>query len=158
MNNPHSLELGRTYLTVTGITVTPVKLLPNQKAIFVSDEFYPTPFVTWSYGFTSEGTLTLYSGNYYQTLDQALTDESDSPEPMQLEMSFYCPDCEKLHHHEFPCYGSVQDLVEQIEDTRVHCPDCGYTFMGIHAITIYDDCTQYDLPLWHGPVQDDAWE
>ena len=156
-SSDHTLNLGHTYHTNTGTRVTPIKVLPNQKAIFVTDEFYPTPFVAWSYSLspTDPDLITLYSGSYYHYLDQALDAESNKPGPMRLLVSFYCPDCEELYHHEFSCHGSVQDLVEQIEDTRVHCPECGYVFMGIHSITMADDHTQYDLPMWHGPVPDD---
>jgi hypothetical protein len=153
MNNLPSLTLGHTYHTNTGTRVTPVKVLPNQKAIFVTDEFYPTPFVVWSYSLspTDPTVISLYSGSYYMTLDQAIDAESDKPGPMRLILSFYCPDCETMYHHEVTA-TSVQELCEQIEDIRVHCPDCGYMWMGVHALSIKDDDTEYEIPLWHGPV------
>lgn len=156
MNNLTSLNLGHTYHTNTGTRVTPIKALPNQKAIFVTDEFYPTPFVAWSYSLspTDPDLITLYSGSYYHHLDQALDAESNKPGPMRLRLSFYCPDCEEFYKHEFT-YTSVLDLVEQIEDARVSCPECGYMFMGIHSITLTDSHT-YDLPLWHGPVPSES--
>lgn len=157
MKTSTSLKLGHTYHTTTGIKVTPIKVLPNEKAVFVTDEFYATPFIVWSYKLlTNPDVISLYSGNYYPTLDQAIRQKTIKLGPMRLLVSFYCPDCEELYYHEFSCHVSVQELVEQIEDARVHCTDCGYTFMGIHSVMIADDRTQYDLPLWHGPVISDG--
>ena len=157
MNNLPSLTLGHTYHTDTGTRVTPIKVLPNQKAIFVTDEFYPTPFVAWSYSLsqTNPDLISLYSGSYYQDLNQAIDAESNKPGPMRLILSFYCPDCETMYHHEVTA-TSVQALCEQIEDIRVHCPDCGYMWMGVHTLSIKDNDTEYEIPLWHGPVTEDG--
>lgn len=153
MNKPSPLNIGTTYHTNTGTRVTPIKVLPNQKAIFVTDEFYPTPFVAWSYSLspTDPTLISLYSGSYYMTLDQAIDAESNKPGPMRLILSFYCPDCETTYNHEVTA-TSVQELCEQIEDIRVHCPDCGYMWMGVHTLSVKDDDTKYEIPLWHGPV------
>lgn len=126
MNNLNLLTLGHTYHTSTGTKVTPIKMLPNQKAIFVTDEFYPTPFVAWSYSLSQSNPdlISLYSGSYYYDLDQALNAESDNPGPTRLKLSFYCPDCDELHNYTFNC-TYVQELMEQIKDTSVHCPECG---------------------------------
>ena len=156
MNNTRTLDIGITYHADTGITVTPIKVLPNQRALFVTSEFYPTPFVAWSYSLspTDPTLISLYSGSYYMTLDQAIDAESNKPGPMRLILSFYCPDCETMYHHEVTA-TSVQALCEQIEDIRVHCPDCGYMWMGVHTLSIKDDDTEYEIPLWHGPVAED---
>lgn len=86
------------------------------------------------------------------TLDQAIDAESDKPGPMRLILFFYCPDCKTMYHHEVTA-TSVQALCEQIENIRVHCPDCGYMWMGVHALSIKDNDTEYEIPLWYGRVQ-----
>lgn len=157
MNNNRTLDIGTTYHTDSGITATPVKVLPNQRALFVTSEFYPTPFVAWSYSLspTDPTLISLYSGSYYMTLDQAIEAESDKPGPMRLLLYFYCPDCEAMYYHEVTA-TSVQELCEQIEDIRVHCTECGYAWMGIHKLSIKDNDTEYEIPLWHGPVTEDG--
>lgn len=89
--------------------------------------------------------------NNNHTLDIG-TAESNKSGPMRLILSFYCPDCETMHHHEVTA-TSVQALCEQIEDIRVSCPDCGYMWMGVHTLSIKDNDTEYEIPLWHGPVE-----
>ena len=79
------------------------------------------------------------------------TTTEEEPGPMRLILSFYCPDCETMYHHEVTA-TSGQALCEQIEDIRVHCPDCGYMWMGVHTLSIKDNDTEYEIPLWHGPV------
>lgn len=158
--NDNKLEIGTTYLTPEGVSVTPIKQLESDRALFVSDNFYPTPFIAWTYSVLQNNEILLYRGDYYTTLDRALNDigssnsDPEPPKPIRLLVSFYCPDCEYLHYQEFSC-DNVQHLAEQIEDYRVHCPGCDYTFMGIHSVRIADDDTEYDLPMWKGPVPDD---
>ena len=156
MNNHDSIDIGTTYHTDTGITVTPINLLSNQRALFVTSKFYPTPFVAWNYSLspTDPTLISLYSGSYYRTLDQAIDAESNRPWPMRFILSFYCPDCKTMYHHEVTA-TSVQALCEQIEDIRVRCPDCGYMWMGVYTISIKDNDTEYEIPLWHGPVAED---
>jgi hypothetical protein len=70
-----SLTLGTTYLSQDGFPVIPIKALPGTRALFVTEEFYPTPFVVWTYGLTSTNEIILYSGTYYPTLEEALIKE-----------------------------------------------------------------------------------
>lgn len=157
MNNIHILTPGTTYETSTSIKVTPVKVLLGNRAIFVTDAFYPTPFAAWDYDVLDDDNhkISLYNGEYYESLDKALQAESDRPGIKRLYASFYCPSCEVKHYHTFSCTNGVQKLVEHIEDVRAGCPYCGH-FMDISSCTIADDDTEYTLPIWTGPTPTDA--
>lgn len=151
-----TLDIGTTYLSTSGIAVTPIRALPGNRALFVCSEFPFTPFVVWEYYLTDNANgIEVCRGLYYRTLEDAFEAEDLKPRSKLLKVLFYCPDCEKKHRHIFCLDNTVQELVEQIEDARVTCDDCGYMFMGIHSITICDSC-EYELPLWHGPVTEDG--
>ena len=145
------LELGLTYLTDFDVTVTPIHILPNNRALFVSEEYSPTPFVSWSYVITDTNRISVYFANYYTTLKEALDAECDSSRYMRLEVSLYCPDCMEKYNHTIE-YRDVRELTMQLEDARVMCPKCGYMWMGVVNATFVDDDTTYELPMWHGPT------
>jgi hypothetical protein len=145
--------LGQTYMTEEGYTVTPIQHQPGNRALFVTDEFYPTPFVSWEYDL-SKPNIILYRGNYYKTLDEALTESKPSAQKNQdkkLRVLLYCPDCEERHTLTIDLSDTVQSIAEQIDDARIICTTCGYTFMGIPKISLIDNNTTYDMPIWHGP-------
>ena len=155
-NQKFTLEPG-TYLTQEGLVVTALRPLSSDRALFVSSDHYPTPFVSWEYKLLDANNITLCRGNYYRTLDEALKAELDAPDPIKLDVSFFCPYCETLHSTTITL-SSVHDLMTAIEDYRVVCPSCDTYFMGIHNITLRDDTVPggYDLPLWHGPVPEEV--
>lgn len=157
-NTHTNLVIGQTYLTTSGFSVIPLKQQGYDRALFVAEEFQPTPFVSWTYQIKDDNTISLYRGNYYRTLAEAMN-ETD-PEPMPItalapptfRITFYCPDCETLHRRDFSDYDSVQELVERVSDYRVRCPECGDMWMGITDITVLDESAEYSFPIWTGPV------
>lgn len=70
-----SIIVGRTYHTDTWMNVTPVKVLSNNRALFVTDETSPTPYVIWYYDLPDDynkDLISLYAGHYYSDLNRAL--------------------------------------------------------------------------------------
>lgn len=155
-NQKLTLEPG-TYMTREGLPVSALKLLSPDRALFVSSDHWPTPFVSWEYKLLDANTIELFRGRYYATLDEALKAECDNSAPIKLDLSFYCPYCETLHGETFTI-STVQELMTAIEDYRVVCPSCDTYFMGIHGITVRDNSCPggYELPLWHGPVSEEV--
>lgn len=155
-----TLEPG-TYMTREGLPVTALKILSPGRALFVSPDHWPTPFVSWEYKLLTANDIELYCGEYYATLDDALKAEcnnSKTSASIELDISFFCPHCETLHVETFTL-SNVHDLMTAIEDYRVVCPACDVYFMGIHHITVKDQTTPggYELPLWHGPVPEEVF-
>jgi hypothetical protein len=68
----YEIEPGTTYMSQDGIPVTALKQLPSSTALFVSEEYFPTPFVIWEYKLTNHNSIELYRGKYFMTLDHAL--------------------------------------------------------------------------------------
>ena len=71
MNN--KIEPGITYMH-NGIPVVALaesSRYPNV-ALFVSTEYWPTPFVVWNYTLLSDNDISLFRGEYFFTLDEAL--------------------------------------------------------------------------------------
>ena len=72
------LVIGQTYMTREGVTVTPIAEITSDKALFVSEEFLPTPFVIWNYHLERQSAkydifqIYLESGEYFFTLEEAL--------------------------------------------------------------------------------------
>lgn len=71
------LELGHAYHTDDGINVAPVKILPNNRAVFVTDDFEHVPYVIWYYHLSDddadENLIYLYNGRPYASLIEVLT-------------------------------------------------------------------------------------
>lgn len=159
--NPKPLTMATCYFTKEGLAVIPIKLSTSspERAIFVADTFHPTPFVSWEYQLNDDGTISLYRGEYFQTLDRALEVECDGPKPLRLKVSFYCPECEMTRWQDFTfdhtSDSGLLDIVRDIEDHRLICPDCGrVAWRGVTKVELHQDLISYELPLWRGPVSE----
>ena len=158
MKNPNIIP-GQTDLTPEGEVVTALRELSPYRALFVSESFCPTPFVSYLYKITLPNTIELMNPYAYATYEEAALAEVDDSGRLRLDVSFFCPYCETLHVETFTYRENVQDLMTDIEDYRVICPSCDTHFMGIHHITLRDPACPggYELPLWHGPVPEEMY-
>jgi hypothetical protein len=154
MNNNIKIIPGCTYLTKDGIAYTALRETIPGRALFVSEEFCPTPFVCAIYTVINTNEIELFCNTLYPTIESALQAECNEMEFMRLKVILYCPDCETNHEHVFPVHTSVQDIMERIEDTRLVCPHCDETFMGVRDVVLIDRDTEYELPIWRGPLPD----
>lgn len=152
MNDNIKIIPGVTYLTEFGVSVTALREVSPYRAIFVSEEFCPTPFVAYLYTIIDTNRIVLDCGNYYATYEEAVQAECDESQFVWLDVNLYCPDCDTFHKHSYMLNKPVQDFVEEIEDHRYVCEECGDTFMGISSLSMRDKDTVYDLPLWRGPL------
>ena len=73
MNNANKIEPGTTYMH-NGIPVVALakSSRDSDRALFVSTEYWPTPFVVWTYSLLSDNDIDLERGEYFFTLDEAL--------------------------------------------------------------------------------------
>lgn len=157
-----NLVIGQTYTTPGGFSVIPIKQQGYDRALFVTEEFQPTPFVSWTYQVKGDNTISLCRGNYYRTLAEAMNEAMNDtgPEPMPItalapptfRITFYCPECETYHQCDFSDYDSVQELVERVSDERVRCPECGDMWMPIIDLRVADESAEYRFPIWPGPA------
>lgn len=152
-HNENKLEIGTTYLTPDGVSVTPIKQLETDRALFVSDNFYSTPFIAWTYSVTGTNEIILYRGDYYPTLDDALADVSNSVQdtPKMLEVCFFCPSCEESTIVTTPLSGSVLSISERLSDNQF-CHICHRRCDGASHIELADKDNIYTFPLWRGLV------
>lgn len=153
-NNPTlALEAGATYMSNEGVPVTALKVISDDYALFVSEEFFPTPFVLWTYKLSSNNIIELYRGKYFVTLDSALScieQMQNRDSGVELKVYPYCPECGEAHLFYVELDNSAQLITEEIADKLV-CPKCGKQ-IGAHKIAIRDADTYYELPLYHGPT------
>ncbi len=66
----YKLTIGKKYMatTASGAIVIPILEQSKERAIFVTDAFPVTPFVSWQYHLTSNSTIELAVGTYYRRL------------------------------------------------------------------------------------------
>lgn len=76
------LVIGKTYkLKSYSNDTNQEKIIPlaetsiSGRAIFVSTDFGPTPFISWGYNIINNDTLECYWGHYYTTLLDAVKEE-----------------------------------------------------------------------------------
>jgi transcription elongation factor Elf1 len=161
MNIDKSIVIGHAYTTPENHIVTALIPLSRDRAIFVTDAYY-TPFVAWSYYFvgTDDDRITVFSGKYYYTLEEAMTDNhvpgaENFKKTWSLELTFYCPVCKTEHTHDINLEDcSIVELSETVEDYRIICPHCRYgMFLGATKATIKDGNDSYSLPLYQCHAQ-----
>ena len=152
MNNKAQICPGATYMTTDGTPVTALRSISPDRALFVAEEFSPTPFVSWEYNLVTPCVIELYRGGYYKTLDDALNeiDIPTTPTPT-LKLYPYCPDCGEPRPVYVDLDASAEYLTEQITDQMI-CPECGQV-VGAYRIDICEDDDTYStVPLYHGPT------
>lgn len=149
MNNKPQITPGTTYMSNEGVPVTALRSISRDRALFVSEEFWPTPFVSWEYSFVSDNVINLYRGGYYRTLDDALNEINVGKSPI-LKLYPYCPDCGESRLVSVELYGTAQTIAETMSDDMI-CHECGQ-LIGAHKIEICDDDTTYEVPIYHGPT------
>lgn len=68
------LIIGKTYTSTDNrtFTVTPIRHVTRDSALFVTEEFPATPFVVWTYHVLADRVIALASGHYFFTLEEAL--------------------------------------------------------------------------------------
>ena len=115
-----SLEIGKTYFTSGNVAVIPLKQLEKDRALFVSNDFYPTPFIVWTYQIVDTTEIRLYSGTYYTDFDKAVADISDPDQdmPKMLGVNFYCPACEETTGVSTLLSGSVSSISERLSNDQ----------------------------------------
>ncbi len=150
--NKNELTIGQTYMTASGVSVTPLHIISDIRAIFVSEEYYPTPFVCWFYKLLDNNEIELSSGRYYHTLTGALESEETNSNRNRLNVHVYCPDCEKTTQIQVPLTLSVQSITEYIEDGSF-CDTCHGRTAGAYFLELEDDDTVYTLPVYRGPIK-----
>lgn len=129
--------------------VTPIAFINETRAIFCTDEFPKTPYVIWTFFVMDNDTVTLYSGDYYPTLESALINRHPYFQPWHFRVTHMCPDCGVIHTDTIyvDACKSVQDIVENFEDLSV-CPDCGTsTNRQIISLSLEQGYNYYKLRL-----------
>lgn len=156
-NTMHTTRItpGQTYMTETGIPVTAIRKFAGNRALFVSEEYYPEPFISCNYELPPPSQpcyISLSNIQTYPSLDVAFRAEAINAGPVGLKLSYYCPNCDKVYEQEIDLDGSAHSVISDIDDFRVMCSNCGHMWMGITKLSVVDDDNSYELPLWHGPI------
>lgn len=140
-NNNNQLTIGKSYICITasGVKITPIHILSNDKAIFTTDAFAPTPFVEWLYRLNPDGTISVSNGIYYQSLHRAL--RGSLPEySIVLRIFSKCPTCGHTFQSDIQLTQDLdfKSIVETIED-ECPCSNCGNPFTHITQLTLVDE-------------------
>lgn len=146
MNN--TLKIGNIYkaTTASGLKVTPIKMVTDDRAIFVTEAFDATPYISWQYKVTGPDTIELASGNYYCTLEDALVDECNQPNMLALVLYTECEHCGDANVTVVDLHNGMRSAIEQIEDGLV-CPVCGDPSGKIYELKLTDDVQDYTLKI-----------
>jgi len=72
------LIIGKVYkcTTASNKEVIPLHKTSEDRAIFFSSAFEPTPFISWWFKVTGPDTIELCHGDYYRTLPEAIKGRS----------------------------------------------------------------------------------
>jgi hypothetical protein len=77
-NNQQELIVGNTYFLRTANYKAVTYLGPSStpgRGLFLSDQFSPTPFISWGYNIVSPDSIDAHNGNYYFTLSDMVKGE-----------------------------------------------------------------------------------
>lgn len=74
--NTPTLVIGNVYRLQSAYhkMATPIYLSTDERAIFVSQDFYPTPFISWNYKIINDNMIDVCNGKYYKTYPDAIAD------------------------------------------------------------------------------------
>ena len=127
--------------------VVPIAKLTDDRALFVTLERHPSPYVIANYVIppASHNDIILRAQEDYCTLQSAIARLHMLREgSRQADLYYYCPEC----NHRWQYTDALTRIYEETVYDELPCPECGSVSGGVYEMRIED----FNIPLYHGPL------